>query len=105
MPSVPLFILSHRDEIQRLCIGLSVSQLSIFGSALRQDFNPTDSDLDFLVEFATPDAPGIADRYFSLANGLEKIFNRPVDLVTRPSIKNRIFRENINSTSQTLYAA
>jgi predicted nucleotidyltransferase len=61
--------------------------------------------LDFLVEFENPEAPGISDRYFALADGLEKIFQRPVDLVTRQSIKNRIFRETVNSTSQPLYAA
>jgi predicted nucleotidyltransferase len=69
--------------------------LCLFGSALREDFNPDKSDLDFLVVFDSPDAPGISDRYFSLAEGLERIFHRPVDLVTKQSIKNRIFLDRV----------
>jgi len=102
---IPLFIHEQQEAIQRLCNMLSVSELSIFGSALREDFDFQKSDLDFLVEFENPDAPGISDRYFALADGLEKIFQRRVDLVTKQSIKNRIFREAVNATSQTLYAA
>jgi predicted nucleotidyltransferase len=102
---IPLFIQEQQETIHRLCQKLSVSELCIFGSALREDFDLQKSDLDFLVEFENPDAPGISDRYFALADGLEKIFQRRVDLVTKQSIKNRIFRETVNATSQTLYAA
>jgi len=105
MNTIPTFILAHQNEVQGLCIDLAVSQLCLFGSALREDFNPDVSDLDFLVVFDSPDAPGISDRYFSLAEGLEKIFHRPVDLVTKQSIKNQIFLDRVNSSSQTLYAA
>jgi predicted nucleotidyltransferase len=105
MNSIPSFILDRREDVHRLCMKLSISELCVFGSAIRADFNPQKSDLDFLVEFEDPGAPGISDRYFALADGLEKIFQRPVGLVTRQSIKNRIFREAVNSTSQSLYAA
>ena len=102
---LPSFIQEQQEAIHRLCLTLSVSELCIFGSALREDFDFRKSDLDFLVEFENPEAPGISERYFALADGLEKIFQRPVDLVTRQSIKNRIFRETVNSTGQPLYAA
>ncbi len=41
----------------------------------------------------------------TLAEGLELIFQRPVDLITRQSIKNPVFRNAVDSTSQSLYAA
>lgn len=105
MNQIPSFILDQQEAVHRLCMKLSISELSVFGSAIRADFNPQESDLDFLVAFEDPEAPGISDRYFSLADGLEQIFQCPVDLITRQSIKNRIFLETVNSTSQPLYAA
>jgi predicted nucleotidyltransferase len=41
----------------------------------------------------------------ALALGLERIFQRPVDLVTRQGMKNPIFRATVEQTSQPLYAA
>lgn len=105
MNQIPSFILDQQEAIHRLCVKLSISELCIFGSAVRVDFDPQKSDLDFLVEFDDPEAPGISDRYFALADGLEQIFQRSVDLITRQSIKNRIFRETVDSTSLPLYAA
>lgn len=105
MNQIPSFILDQQEAVHLLCRELSISELCVFGSAIRADFDPQKSDLDFLVGFENPEAPGISDRYFALAEGLEQIFQRPVDLVTRQSIKNSIFRETVNSTSQPLYAA
>ena len=105
MNCVPRFILMQQGDIDSLCSELGVRELCVFGSALREDFDPKNSDIDFLVDFNFPDQPGIADRYFKLADGLEKIFQRPVDLVTRQSIKNPVFKQTLHSTSQTLYAA
>jgi predicted nucleotidyltransferase len=41
----------------------------------------------------------------SLANGLEAIFNLPADLITKPAIKNPVFRRIIEEKSVPLYAA
>jgi hypothetical protein len=78
--------------------------LEIFGSATREDFDPERSDLDFLVEFQDPDRPGIADRFMGLAEGLERIFNHKVDLVTKRSLKNPIFIGSITRSKQVVYA-
>jgi predicted nucleotidyltransferase len=78
--------------------------LEIFGSATREDFDPGRSDLDFLVEFQDPDRPGIADRFMGLAEGLEQIFKRKVDLVTKRSLKNPIFIGSITRSKQVIYA-
>ena len=95
----------HTLEIADLCRKQQVLRLDAFGSILRSDFNPSTSDVDFLVEFFDPDAAGIADRYIALAEGLELILQRPVDLVTRQAMKNPVFRQTVDSTSQSLYAA
>ena len=95
---------SHRAELTALCTRLHVKRLDIFGSAVRSDFDPAASDLDFLVEFDLPEPVQYAEAYFSLKEGLEAIFKRPVDLVTRSSVVNPYFRESIDSCRQQLYA-
>ncbi|MFM8983219.1 MAG: hypothetical protein ACKOLA_09995, partial [Spartobacteria bacterium] len=73
--------------------------------ALSDRFDPARSDLDFVADFNQADAPGIADRFMALATGLESIFNRKADLITRPAIKNPVFRRIIEESSIPLYAA
>jgi predicted nucleotidyltransferase len=94
-----------RQEIVALCAGLSVHELRVFGSAVTGRFNPMHSDLDVVVDFYDPQAPGIADRYMALAVGLEVIFQRPVDVVTTQAMKNPVFRRIVETTSELLYAA
>ena len=46
-------IAQHRTGIATICQRFHVSRLEVFGSAARaDDFNPTTSDVDFLIEFA-----------------------------------------------------
>jgi predicted nucleotidyltransferase len=105
MKPLPQILIEHNDAIRRLCAELAVRELRVFGSVITDHFDPSRSDLDFLVEFHEPDKPGIFDRYMALAEGLELIFQRPVDLITKQAMKNPIFRQTVNSTSQALYAA
>lgn len=102
---IPEFVLEKMDDIERICVETNVAKIGLFGSALREDFDPKKSDLDFVVEFHAPDAPGISDRYFALAEKLEIIFGRPVDLVTARSIKNPVFSASVASSLRPLYAA
>ena len=43
---------NKRDAIVALCRQYGVVRLDVFGSALRDDFRPGESDVDLLVEFA-----------------------------------------------------
>ncbi len=52
----------HRGQIEALCHQHGVKRLELFGSAARGDFRPSDSDLDFMVEFLSNDWQGAADR-------------------------------------------
>ena len=78
--------------------------LDAFGSALRDDFDPAASDLDFLVEFDEVPPGAYAKAYFVLKEGLESLFGRPVDLVTSSSLANPFFRERITGERRTVYA-
>ncbi len=95
----------RRDELEALCRRYGVRKLEIFGSAVAGDFRAGTSDLDFLVEFEPPIGPGYADRYFGLLESLEALFGQPVDLVVASAIRNPYFRESIERTRATLYAA
>ena len=95
----------NRQNIGRLCAELSVRELRVFGSAVTDRFDLSHSDIDVVVDFFDPEAPGIADRFMALALGLESIFQRPVDLLTKQAMKNPIFRQTVEKTSKPLYAA
>ncbi len=59
-----------------------ISELALFGSFARGDFNEN-SDIDILVDFNASIGLG----FFRLANELEDELNTKVDLVTRKGIK------------------
>lgn len=94
----------HREEVATLCRKWGARRLDVFGSAIRDDFDPATSDLDFLVDFDDVSPARYAQAYFSLKEGLERLFGRPVDLVTGSSLANPYFRERIASASRTVYA-
>jgi predicted nucleotidyltransferase len=45
-------LVDKMDAIRQACKRFHVVRLDIFGSALREDFEPDRSDIDFLVEVA-----------------------------------------------------
>ncbi|MBI2312891.1 MAG: nucleotidyltransferase domain-containing protein [Betaproteobacteria bacterium] len=94
----------HRDEVATLCRRAGARRLDAFGSAVRADFDPATSDLDFLVEFDEVPPAQYAKAYFALKEGLEALFGRPVDLVTEASLANPYFRERVAAERRTVYA-
>jgi hypothetical protein len=94
----------HRNDVAALCHRTGARRLEAFGSAVRGDFDPSTSDLDFLVEFDDLPPARYADAYFALKAGLESLFGRPVDLVTESGLSNPYFREQVVAESRTLYA-
>jgi predicted nucleotidyltransferase len=62
-------IYQHRSGIATICQRYCISRLEVFGSAARAiDFNPTTSDVDFLVEFAPDSQPGAVRNPYVLAS-------------------------------------
>jgi hypothetical protein len=94
----------HREEVAALCRRAGVRRLDVFGSAVRDDFDPVTSDLDFLVEFDDLPPKAYADAYFMLKERLEQLFGRPVDLVTAASVDNPFFRQRIDAERKPVYA-
>lgn len=93
-----------RDELISLCRQFRVERLDLFGSAASGSFTAERSDLDFLVRFADRHPNGeYADRYLDFADELERLFQRPVDLVTEQSIRNPYFRSEIEQTRELIY--
>ncbi|MDR1723940.1 MAG: nucleotidyltransferase domain-containing protein [Tannerella sp.] len=95
-------ITNNIDKIREVCSRHFVSTLYVFGSVTTDRFNDN-SDVDMLVSFKPMDHADYADNYFATAEQLEQIFNRPVDLVTEPSLKNPYFIKSVNQTKQLLY--
>ncbi len=93
------------DAIVALCRKYGVARLYVFGSALREDFRPGESDVDFLVEFQPMDPFDKADAYFDLLDELRAALGLEVDLVMAGAVKNRYIARDIELTKQMLYAA
>jgi hypothetical protein len=95
-----------RDEIAAFCRKWEIEELSLFGSALREDFRP-DSDVDMLVRFSPEAHWGLFD-LMRMEEELKTIFGREVDLVERSSVeqsRNYIRRKAILNTLEMIYAA
>lgn len=59
-----------------------ISSIGLFGSIVRDDFTDA-SDIDIIVDFHSP----IGAEFITLADELEKLLGRKVDLVSRGGIK------------------
>ena len=84
---------NKRAAIAQACARFGVARLDVFGSALRDDFRPGQSDLDLLVEFG---AMHPRDRV---------VLAVEIDLVMVDAVKNRFIAADIERTKQILYAA
>jgi len=100
---VPLQLSIDRQLIEAFCRKWKVKELSIFGSALRQDFRP-DSDVDVLVSFQE-DAPWSLFDWVDMIDELKGIFGREVDLVEKDAIRNPFRRHHILHNHEVVYVA
>ena len=90
-----------RDTLGAVCRQYGIRKLSVFGSALRDDFS-ADSDLDLLVEFQPGRTPGFA--FFRLETELAGLFGRRVDLNTKASLS-PYFRDRVLFEARDVYVA
>ncbi len=89
-----------KEKIAELCKRHHIRKLALFGSALRDDFNP-ESDVDVLVEFEPGHMPGYA--FFAIEEELSTIIGRKVDLNT-PGFLSCYFRDEVMKEAQAVYA-
>ena len=92
-----------RDTLEVFCRKWRVRELSLFGSALRDDFGP-ESDLDFLVSFE-PGTPLDLSDLVDMKEELEAYYGRPVDLVEKEVLRNPWRKREILRTREVIYAA
>ncbi len=94
------------SEIARYCGKWKITELLLFGSAVRDEMR-SDSDLDLLVSFG-PEADWSLLDHVAMTEELSTLVGRPVDLVTRRSVErspNRIRRQAILSSARPYYVA
>lgn len=100
------FVLERQSELADLCQRNHARRLHLFGSATRADFRPAESDLDFLVELdETLQPAAYSQAFFALKEGLEMLFQRPVDLLTPQALRNPFLRRRIEAEQVPVYVA
>jgi predicted nucleotidyltransferase len=90
-----------KDRIAEFCRRHHIRKLALFGSVLRDDFQPG-SDVDVLVEFDPAFVPGL--EFFGLESELSEILGRKVDLNT-PAFLSRYFRDRTLAEAEVEYVA
>ena len=92
MSIVELPIQIDREQIAQFCRKRGIRKLSLFGSVLRADFNPQQSDVDVLAEFEPGVLKTVGFQYFGYGQELAAILGRKVDFCSRlhPLILSRV---------------
>lgn len=91
-----------REALTVFCRKWRIREMSVFGSALRDDFRP-ESDLDFLVSFE-PGMPLDLSDLMCMKEELEAHFGRPVDLVEKEALCNPWRKREILRSREVIYA-
>ncbi len=94
-----------KEKIALFCRKWEISEFSLFGSVLRDDFRP-DSDIDILVTFSENARHTLFD-LVHMKNELKEILGREVDIISRRGIessRNYIRRDEILNSAEAIYA-
>lgn len=90
------------DAIKGLCDKHKVKELYIFGSVLTNKFSDS-SDIDILIQFGKVELKDYFDNYMDFKEELERLLNRPVDLVENQAIRNPVFRIIVDREKKLIY--
>ncbi len=88
-----------QEQLADFCQQNHIRKLSLFGSVLRDDFS-LESDVDFLVEFASGKTPGLG--IVRMERELSAMIARTVDLRT-PHELSHYFRDRVLAGAFTIY--
>ena len=92
----------NKDKIIALCKKYKVAKLWVFGSILTPRFND-ESDVDFSVIFHYDQIHDLFEVFFDFIEELQLLLGRRVDMVDETAIKNKYFRDELNSTKKLIY--
>ncbi len=94
----------RESELAEICQRWRISELSFFGSVLRDDFSP-DSDVDVLVTFEDDAAISLFDLLL-IEEEFSALFGKKVDLIDKLSVEistNRYRKDSILSSLEVVY--
>ena len=96
-------IKNQLNAITELCKQYKVKSLYSFGSVNTSAFNEK-SDIDLLIDFE-PDISieDYTDNFFSLREKFSNLFKRDIDLVTRRSLSNPFFIQDVEQSKLLIY--
>jgi predicted nucleotidyltransferase len=97
----PQIELPH-EKIAEFCRRWKITEFSLFGSVLRDDFRPN-SDVDVLVSFEPNWGWSLLD-LATMQIELEGLFGRSVDLIEQKALRNPFRQHSILTTKETVYA-
>jgi predicted nucleotidyltransferase len=97
------FIKIKLPELNRIFNQYMVKSAHLFGSACTQAFGEN-SDIDLLIEMKTePDPVKKGENLWAMYYDIKKLMQREVDIVTKDSLVNQYFIDELNSTSESIY--
>jgi len=100
-PATRARIKISRTRIAAFCRRHHISKLALFGSVLRDDFQP-DSDIDVLVEFEPGHVPGLI-RLAGMELELSEIFGGRKVAMNTPMCLSPYFRDAVLAEAEVLY--
>ncbi len=89
-----------REKVAEFCRARGIRRLCLFGSVLRNDFDPARSDVDVLAEFAPGVRPGL--KFFGYGEDLSVIFGKRVDFNTEAWMTKH-FRDEVLREAVPIY--
>lgn len=127
---LPTFVENRLPQIREACRRYYVRHLYLYGSAVTDQYRPTESDLDFMVDFlpearsrydgplrhrlrGMPNASPYPANYRALASALEELFSDctaasdgppRIDIGTYGCINNEYFKRLVDAQKVELYA-
>lgn len=92
-------------EIEQFCQKWNLTGFALFGSVLRDDFQPESSDIDVMIQYRSDAVPTFYD-LDCMEVELERLLGREVDVITRASVEqsaNYLRRREILSSARVIY--
>ena len=96
-----------KEEIETFCNKWGVTELELFGSVLRDDFSPEESDIDFLFTYDSKLRQLSLFDLVTMKEELEAICGRKVDLISKRGVerqRNELRRKEILKSTRLFYA-
>jgi len=93
------------EDVKKFCSKWSVIEFSLFGSVLRDDFDPQSSDIDILIQFDESSHFSLFD-IATMKEELELIFSKKVDLLEKGTVlksKNPYRKYEILNSAKVVY--